>query len=42
MRAFVSMKKYISSGLLEQKYINNIVLEDHDKKKGLRNIISKI
>jgi len=29
MDAFVSMKKYISSSLLEQKYINNLVLE-HD------------
>ena len=31
MDAFIAMKKYISSNLLEQKYINNIVLEDHDK-----------
>ena len=30
MRAFVSMRKYISTNLLEQKYINNLVLE-HDK-----------
>ena len=29
MRAFVEMRKYISSNLLEQKYINNLVLE-HD------------
>ena len=29
MRAFVEMRKYISSSLLEQKYINNLVLE-HD------------
>ncbi len=35
MDAFVAMKKYISNGLLEQRYINNIVLEDHDKIKNL-------
>lgn len=29
MRAFVAMRKYISSNLIEQKYINNMVLE-HD------------
>ena len=33
MRAFVSMRKYISNNLFEQKYINNLVLEDHDKIK---------
>ena len=31
MRAFVSMRKYISNNLLEQKYINNMVLE-HDNR----------
>ena len=31
MDAFVAMKKYISSNLIEQKYINNLVLEDHDR-----------
>ena len=30
-RAFVAMRKYISSNLIEQRYINNLVLEDHDK-----------
>ena len=30
MRAFVSMRKYISTNLLEQKNINNLVLEDHN------------
>jgi len=29
MRAFVEMRKYISNNLLEQKYINNLVME-HD------------
>lgn len=31
MRAFVSMRKYISNELLEQKYINNLVLKNNDK-----------
>ncbi len=31
MRAFVSMRKYISNNLLEQRYINNMVL-DHDNR----------
>ena len=29
MNAFVSMRKYISSNLIDQKNINNLVLEDH-------------
>ena len=52
MGAFVTMRKYISTNLLEQKYINNLVLE-HDKRiKALeaslkklikkRNLINKI
>ncbi len=33
MRAFVAMRKYISSNLIEQKYINNLVLtHDNDIK----------
>ena len=31
MDAFVAMRKYISSNLIEQKYINNIVLEHHEE-----------
>ena len=31
MDAFVTMRKYISNSLIEQKYINNLVL-GHDKK----------
>ena len=31
MRAFVTMKKYISTSLLEQKYINNLVLKDNKR-----------
>ena len=37
MRAFVAMRKYISSSLLEQKYINNLVLEDHNRIGKLEN-----
>ena len=37
MRAFVEMKKYISANLLEQKYINSLVLEDHEKIKLIEN-----
>ena len=35
MDAFVAMRKYISSNLMEQKYINDLVLEDHIKIKSL-------
>ncbi len=35
MDAFVAMKKYISNNLIEQKYINNLVLEDHNRIKSL-------
>ncbi|MBQ3271032.1 ORF6N domain-containing protein [Candidatus Saccharibacteria bacterium] len=35
MRAFVALRKYVSSTLLEQKYINNLVMEDHDKIEAL-------
>jgi len=31
MDAFVSMKRYISTSLIEQKYINKLVLEDHKR-----------
>ena len=30
MRAFVAMKKYISTNLIEQKYINDLTLENHE------------
>ena len=39
MRAFVSMRQYISSSLFEQKYINNLVLEDHELIKENKNNI---
>ena len=31
MDVFVEMRKYMSSNLIEQKYINNLVLEDHER-----------
>ena len=42
MDAFVSMKKYISNNLIEQKYINSLVLEDHDKIKILEETFDKL
>ena len=42
MDAFVAMRKYISSNFLEQKYINNMVLEDHDKIKVLEEFFNKL
>ena len=41
MRAFVEMKKYISSNLVEQKYINNLVLEDHNRINNLEKTFDK-
>ena len=31
MNAFVAMRHYINSSLIEQKYINKLVLEDHER-----------
>lgn len=42
MDAFVAMRKYISANLIEQKYINNLVLEDHDKIKALETSFNKL
>lgn len=41
IRAFVMMRHYISSNLINQKYINNLVLEDHIKINELENIFQK-
>ena len=41
MCAFVAMRKYISTTSLEQYFINNLVLEDHDRIKLLENIFQK-
>ena len=40
--AFVAMRHLISNNLIEQKYINNLVLEDHDKIKLLENSFQKL
>lgn len=42
MDAFVSMRKYISNNLIKQEYINNLVLEDHNKIKLLEKSFSKL
>lgn len=42
MDAFVAMRKYISSNLIEQKHINNIVLEDHNRINMLENSFQKL
>lgn len=41
MDAFVALRHYVSRNLLEQKYINNLVMEDHDKIKALEDSFSK-
>ena len=41
MNAFVAMRKYIGNNLMEQKYINNLVLEDHEKIKVLEDSFNK-
>ena len=42
MDAFVSMRKYISTTLLEQKYVNELVFKDHEKIKLLENSFKKL
>ena len=42
MWVFVTMRKYISSNLTEQKYINNLVLEDHNKIQSLDELFKKM
>ena len=42
MDAFVSMRKYISNNLLEQKYINNMVLEHDNEIKLLQESFEKL
>ena len=42
MRAFVMMKKYISSNLLEQKYINNQVFKNTEDIKLLKESFNKL
>ena len=42
MDAFVAMRKFIGANLIEQKYINNLVLEDHDKIQVLEESFQKL
>ena len=42
MDAFVAMRKYIGANLIEQKYINNLVLEDHNKIQVLEESFQKL
>lgn len=41
INAFVAMRKYISNNLIEQKYINNLVLEHDESIKLLQNSFAK-
>ena len=41
MRTFVMLKKYISNSLIEQKYINNMVIKHEDDIKLLQESFSK-
>jgi len=42
MNAFVEMKKYVSFGLIEQKYINNMVIKHENDIKLLQESMYKI
>lgn len=42
MDAFVAMRKYISNSLIEQRYINNLVLEDHVKLKNWKHHLKNL
>ena len=42
MRAFIAMRKYIGSNLIEQRYINHLVLEHEDKIELLETSFEKL
>ena len=42
IKAFIVMRNYISSDLIEQKYINNLVLEDHNRIELLESSFQKL
>lgn len=42
MDAFVEMRRYINSNFLEQKYINKLVLEDHERINLLQETFDKL
>ena len=41
INAFVTLRKYVSSNLIEQKYINNLVLDHEERIKLIENTFSK-
>ena len=42
MDAFVKLRKYLSSSLIEQKYINKLVLNDHERINLLEDSFDKL
>jgi len=42
MDAFVEMRKYINNNLIEQKYINKLVIKDHERIKLLEESFNKL
>ena len=42
INAFITMRKYISTNLIEQNYINNLVLEDHNRINLLEESFDKL
>ena len=42
MDAFIEMRKYINSNIIEQKYINKIALEDHERINLLEESFNKL
>lgn len=42
MRAFVSMRKYISSNLIEQNYINNLVIKNDSRLTTVEDTLNKL
>ena len=41
MRAFVEMRRYISSNLIEQKYINKLVIKHEDRINVIEKVFSQ-
>lgn len=42
IKAFVEMRKYVSNNLIEQQYINKLVLEAHENLKLLQESFNKM
>ena len=41
MRAFVEMRRYISSNLIEQKYINELIIKHEDRINVIEEVFSQ-